>query len=70
MKVRKNAYTFKKKAQIKAKDNIKILLFEKALTIILAKYSNYSNVFLLKNTVELLDYIEINDYILELKKNK
>ena len=42
----------KKKAQSKAQ--VKALLFNKALTKIPAEYSNYSNIFSMKNIVELL----------------
>ena len=37
---------------------------------ILIKYFNYSNIFLIKNTIKFLKYIEINDYIIKLEKNK
>ena len=36
----------------------------------MAEYLNYNNVFLANNTVKLLEYIRINNYIIKLKKNK
>ena len=38
--------------------------------IILAKYFNDNNVFLVKNIVEFLEHIKINNYIIELEKDK
>ena len=55
---------FKKQAQIKA------LLFDKASTEVSAKYSNYSNVFLTKNAVKLLENTRINEYAIKLEENK
>ena len=46
------------------------LLFDETLTIIMAKYFNYNNVFLVKNIVELLKNTRINNHIIKLKKNK
>ena len=43
---------FEKWAQLKAKDLNWVLLFNKALTAILAKYSNYNNIFSIKNRIE------------------
>ena len=45
---------FKKQAQIEIKTYIKALLFNKTLIIILAKYFNYNNVFLIENIIEFL----------------
>ena len=55
---------FKKQAQVEA------LLFDKALIKVPAEYSNYSNVFLAKNAIELPKNIRINEHIIELKKGK
>ena len=55
---------FKKQAQIGA------LLFDKALTEVSAKYSNYSNVFSAENAVELIENTRINEYIIKLKEDK
>ena len=55
---------FKKQAQIRA------LLFNKALTEILAEYSDYSNVFLVENTTELLKNTGINKFAIKLEKSK
>lgn len=49
---------------------IRALLFDKALIIILAQYSYNVNIFLIKNTMELLKYNGINDYVIKLKKDK
>ena len=42
----------KKQFQIKVKAQIEALLFDKALIIFLAKYSNYNNIFSMKNIVK------------------
>ena len=54
----------KKQAQVKA------LLFKKAPTEVPAEYSDYSNVFLAKYTVELLENTGINKHTIELKESK
>ena len=55
---------FKKQAQIRA------LLFDKTLIKVLAKYSNYSNVFLVEYAAELLKNTRINEYTIKLKEDK
>ena len=66
----------KKKVQIKTQDKnqggaqIKDLIFDKVSTKILVEYSDYSNVFLAENTIELLKHIKMNDYTIKLKENK
>ena len=45
---------------------IKVLLFNKVFTKILAEYFNYSNIFLAKNVAKLLKNLEINKHIIEL----
>ena len=52
------------------KTQIEALLFIKTFIQVLAKYSNYSNFFLIKNVIELSGYIKINNYIIELEKSK
>ena len=47
-----------------------ILLFDKVLTIVLAKYSNYKNIFLAKNVIKFPKYIKINNYTIKRKKDK
>lgn len=59
---------FIKKTQIKIK--IKILLLDKTFTIILVKYFNYNNIFLLENVVKLSKYIKINHFTIKLEKAK
>ena len=38
--------------------------------MVLAKYSDYNNNFLVKNVTKLLEYIKINNYNIEREKNK
>ena len=38
--------------------------------VVLVKYSNYSNVFSAKNQAEFLEYIIINDHLINLEKHK
>ena len=56
-----------KKVQIKAQ--VRILIFNKAPLVILAKYSNYNNIFLVEKIVELSKYTN-NNHIIKLKKDK
>ena len=49
---------------------IEALIFIETLIAILAEYFNYSNIFSIKYIVEFPKYIEINDYAIELKKEK
>ena len=55
---------FKRQAQVEA------LLFNKASTKILVKYSNYSNMFLVENTAKFSKNIKINKYTIKLGKDK
>ena len=55
---------FKKQAYVGA------LLFNKALTEVLAKYSNYNNVFLAENTAKLLENTRINKHLIKLEEDK
>ena len=55
---------FKKQA------HVRILLFNEALTKVLVEYSDYSNVFLVENTIEFLENIRINKYVIKLKEGK
>ena len=50
------------------KAQIRILLFNKAFIMILVKYFNYNNIFLVENIIKLLKYTIINDYTIKLKK--
>ena len=61
---RQNQIETQNKAQLGA------LLFDKTPTKILAKYFDYSNIFLAKNAIEFLENIKINKHTLKLKKNK
>ena len=54
----------KKQAQVGA------LLFNKAFTEILAEYSDYSNVFLAENIIELLENTGINKHTIKLEEGK
>ena len=55
---------FKKQAQVRA------LLFDKTLSEVLAKYSDYNNVFLVENIIELLKNTEINKHAIKLEEGK
>ena len=55
---------FEKQAQVRA------LLFDKVLTDVLAEYSNYNNVFSVKNAAELLENIGINKHAIKLEESK
>ena len=61
-----------RKVQIKVQSGAQVgaLLFDKSLTEVPAEYSDYSNVFLAKNTAELLENIGINEHAIELEKGK
>ena len=54
----------KKQAQIGT------LIFDEAPTVILAEYSDYSNVFSAEYMAELPEYIGINDYAIKLEEAK
>ena len=58
-----------KQAQFKAKTKVKALLFNKAFIKVLAKYSNYNNIFLIKNMAAFSEHIGINDYIIKPEKD-
>ena len=58
----------KKQAQIKAQ--VGALPFNKALTEVPAKYSDYSDVFSAKHAAELPENIGINEHAIELEKGK
>ena len=55
---------FKKQTQVG------ILLFDEALTEVLAEYFDYSDVFSAKNIAELLKNTGINKYIIKLEEDK
>ena len=59
-----------KQAQIEAKTQVRSLLFDIAFIIILTKYFNYNNIFLIKNAIELPEYIKKNDHAIKLEKDK
>ena len=54
----------KKQAQVGA------LLFDKAFTEVPAKYSNYSNVFLVENITKLPENTRMNKHVIELEEDK
>ena len=58
----------KKQAQIKAQ--IRALLFNKTPTEVPAKYSNYSNIFLVEYIAKFLENTGINEHAIELKEGK
>ena len=57
-----------KKVQIKAQ--VRVILFNKTFTKVPVKYSNYSNVFLVKYTAKLLENTKINKHVIKLEKDK
>ena len=59
-----------KKAQIEIETQVKVLLFNKVFTSILVKYSDYNNIFSIKNVVEISKHIKLNNHIIKLKKDK
>ena len=59
---------FKKQVQIKAQ--VRTLLFDKALTKILIKYFDYSNIFSVENLAKLPEKIAINKHIIKLAEDK
>ena len=63
---------FKKQVQIKAHSRVKvgILLFDKAFIKVLTKYFDYSDIFLVENTIKLLENTRTNKYTIKLKENK
>ena len=54
----------------KKQAQVRVLLFDKASTKVLAEYSNYNNIFLTKNAVKLLENTGINEHAIELEKGK
>ena len=63
---------FVKKSQIKAQSGAQVgaLIFDKAPTEIPAEYSDYNNVFIAENAVELLENIGINEHAIKLGEGK
>ena len=61
-----------RKAQIKAQGETQVgaLLFNKAPTEVQAEYSNYSDVFLAENIVELPENIGMNEHAIKLEEGK
>ena len=55
---------FKRQAQVGT------LLFDKAPTKVLAKYSNYSDVFSAENAAELSENTEMNEHVIKLEEGK
>ena len=51
------------------KTQIIILKINKIFIFTLVKYFNYSNIFLIIYIIKLLKYININNYIIKLKKS-
>ena len=54
----------------KKQAQVRVLLFDKVLTEVLAEYSNYSNLFLAENVVELLKNTGMNEHAIKLKESK
>ena len=49
---------------------VKVLIFDKAPTVILAEYSHYSNFFLVEYATKLLEHTGINNYTIKLENSK
>ena len=60
----------KRQIQIKIKAQVRALIFDEVSTVILAEYSNYNNIFLIKNVIKLPEYTEINHYVIKLDEEK
>ena len=58
----------KRQAQIKAQ--VRVLLFNRALTKVLAKYYDYSNIFSVEYAAKLLERTGINEHAIKLEKDK
>ena len=54
----------------KKQAQVGVLLFNKVFTEVLAKYSNYNNVFSVENATEFLENTGMNKYIIKLEKDK
>ena len=61
-----------RKTQIKAQSGAQVgaFLFDKALTMILAEYSDYSNIFSAENVAELPENTGMNEHDIKLKESK
>ena len=59
-----------KKTQAQSKAQVGALLFDKACTEILKKYSDYNNIFLEENAAELLEKFGINKHAIKLEEDK
>ena len=60
----------KKQTQIEAKAQVGALIFDKASIVVLAEYSDYSNVFSAEYTAEFLENTGINKYAIKLEEDK
>ena len=59
-----------KQIQIKVKAQVRVLLFDNTFTEIQVEYSDYSNIFLIKNTTKLSKNIKINKHTIKLETDK
>lgn len=55
-----------KKVQVELKN----VLFNKSPTVVLVKYFNYNNIFLIENKIKLLKHLGINCHIIKIQKSK
>ena len=62
----------KRQAQIKAQSKAQVgaLIFDETPIAVSTEYSNYSNIFSVKYTIELPEYIEINNHTIKLEEDK
>ena len=49
---------------------IRVLVFNKAFSEVMVEYSNYNNVFLIKNAAELPENTRINEHAIKLEEGK
>ena len=56
--------------KVQSKTQVGSLLFDQTFIEVLAKYSNYNNVFSIENAAEFLKNTKINKYVIKLEKNK
>ena len=54
----------------KKQAQVRVLLFDKVSTKVLAEYSNYNNVFLAENTAKFPKNTRINEHAIELEEDK
>ena len=61
-----------RKTQIKAQNraHVRVILFHEAPTEVPVEYSNYNNIFSVKNTADLPENTEMNEHAIKLEESK